>query len=243
MKNERASSEPHQSAPAPSEAVGPAEGLQASIAADLDELRDIGMRFVRRLDARADTPEGQEMLPQLNTAMVKAARCVRQVAVLQLEVAGLRQQAGTRAPAAAAKPANQNAKSMWSEEGPRPSERPWESGDYKFYEDYTDHDQYLAADAKVDADVMSLEEAMHADFRAIGRTNFNGLSPKMLCKFILNIPHPATDACIKTIDQGLLEFFFGDDLLPPKLGPGEPGALAEWEAYEKEHGLDRYDTS
>jgi hypothetical protein len=235
MQNNRSYMDPTEGADAFGEAMSTDE-LQASIAADLNELRGVAMRFVRRLDARAETAEGEENLPQLNTAMVKAARAVRQIAVLQLEVAGLRHQAGTRAPAAA--PANQNAKSLWTDNGPRPSEKPWQTGDYEYYSDYSDQDQYLAADAKVEASVISLEKAMHEDFRAVGRTNFENLSAKMLCKFILNIPHPATDECIKTIEPPLLEFFFGTDLLPPKLGPGESGTLAEWEAYEREHGLD-----
>ena len=236
MHNERSYMDPAEGADAFGEAMSPEE-LQASIAADLNELRTVAMRFVRRLDARAETAEGEATLPQLNTAMVKAARAVRQVAVLQLEVAGLRQQAGTRAPASAAAPANQNGKSIWTDNGPRPSEKPWQNGDYELYSDYTDQDEYLAAGAKVEASVISLEKAMHEDFRAVGRTDFESLSAKMLCKFILNIPHPATNECIETIEPALLEFFFGADLLPPKLGPGEPRAWEEWEAYEREHGL------
>src|SRR5471032_1056 len=81
--------------------------LKAAIQAELTEGRGIAMRFLRRLDAKAETEEGQEDLARLNNAAVKAMRALRQIGVLQLEIAGLRDQPGVR-PAAAA-PANQNA--------------------------------------------------------------------------------------------------------------------------------------
>jgi hypothetical protein len=76
--------------------------LQEALQADLTRLRGYNMRFAERLDAAAEKEERPERLAQLNNASVKAARAVRQIAVLQLEIAGERPLPNVRAPAAAA---------------------------------------------------------------------------------------------------------------------------------------------
>jgi hypothetical protein len=152
-------------------AMSPAE-LQAAIAADLNELRAVGMRFIRRMDAKADTPEGDAMLPQLNNAVVKVARAVRQIAVLQLEVAGLRQQPNARAPAAA--PANENTEFEETGNGNRPCLRPWDRGDYNDYDDYSDSERRIVLDALIDSKRKIVVAAMDEDFRSAGRDDIFG---------------------------------------------------------------------
>lgn len=48
---------------------------------------------------------------------------------------------------------------------------------------------------------------------------------------------------MKTIDPEMLKLFFGDDLLPPRLGPGQPGVLEKWDEDRKRYGRDRQDSS
>lgn len=239
MHNERSYMDPTEGADALGEAMSPAE-LQAAVAADLNELRAVTMRFVRRLDAKADTVEGEEMLPQLNTAVVKAARAVRQIAVLQLEVAGLRQQPNARAPAAA--PANQNTEKHKTSYGNRPCPRPWDDGDYNDYDDYTDEERDIVARAGLNARMVTVVDAMNADFRAAGRDDVLNQSPRTKFEMILGIPHPKTDECIKDLEHELVYYFFGENVLPPRLGPGPPDVWAKWDADRKRHGLDRRDS-
>lgn len=60
--------------PNPPDAHASDATLVADIQAELTELRGIGMRFARRLGARAETEQGQEDLAKLNNSAVKAAR-------------------------------------------------------------------------------------------------------------------------------------------------------------------------
>jgi hypothetical protein len=240
MRNELTDWDADDGADAPGEAMSPYE-LQAAIAADLNELRAVGMRFLRRIDARADTPEGEEMLPQLNNAMVKVARAVRQVAVLQLEVAGLRQPGNARAPAAA--PANQNEKAEKTGNGDRPCPRPWDKGDYNDYDDYSDDERRIVLRALIDSKRKTLVAAMNDDFRAAGRDDVLGQSQMTKCKMILGIPHPNLDAWLEA-ERDYAEFFFeAEDILPPRVGPGQPGVWEAWDADRKRCGLDRQDSS
>ena len=64
--------------------------LRDAIQADLMRLRAMQMRFAERLDRAAEKEERPERLAQLSGAVAKAARAVRQIGVLQLELAGER---------------------------------------------------------------------------------------------------------------------------------------------------------
>src|ERR1700722_12380114 len=99
--------------------------LQEALQADLTRLRGYNMRFAERLDAAAEKEERPERLAQLNNASVKAARAVRQIAVLQLEIAGERPLPNVRAPAAAANANTPEAPRPYKN-GPRPCPRPWD---------------------------------------------------------------------------------------------------------------------
>jgi hypothetical protein len=199
------------------------------------------MRFAERLDTLAEKEERPESLSQLSNASVKAARAVRQIAVLQLEIAGERPLPNSRAPAA---PANDDRDRPYPN-GPRPEAKPWEHGDYTDYDDYTDDERWLSAETKVDSEIERLERAMHADFEAAGRGDVCKQAPVTKFKLILGIPHPALDECIKTVDYNLLRHFVGpENLLPPALGPGPPNAWAEYDAKEKRlGGPNRLDSS
>jgi hypothetical protein len=200
------------------------------------------MRFIRRMDAKADTPEGDKILPQLNTAVVKTARAVRQIAVLQLEVAGLRQQPNARAPAVA--PANENVETEKTENGNRPCPRPWDREDYNDYDDYSDSERRMVLRALLDSKRKILVAAMDEDFRAAGREDVLGQAPATKYKTILGIPHPNLDACIETIEYDYIYMFFDEeDILPPQLGPGQPDIWEKWDADRKLYGLDRHDSS
>lgn len=240
MRTEIRDPEIYERAEALSEAASSHE-LQAAIAADLDELRAVGMRFVRRIDARAEKPEAEEDLARLNNSMVKAARAVRQIAVLQLEVAGLRQPAGARVQAAT--PANENEKAEKTGNGNRPCPRPWDKGDYNDYDDYSDWDREIAARALIDSKRKALVAAMDADFRAASRDDVLGQSQLTKCKMILGIPHPNLDIWLEAEGDYVDFFFDGEDILPPRLGLGQPDIWEAWDADRKQYGLDRQDSS
>jgi len=209
--------------------------LKDAIQADLTRLRAMQMRNAERLDRAAETEERPERLAQLNNASVKAARAVRQIAVLQLEIAGERALPNVRAPAAPA-PADRRRPNLL-DNGPRPSPRPWEEGDYADYDDYTDEEAALATETKVNEQILRLEEAVDQDLRAAGREDVCREAPILKFKLILGIPHPAFDECQKSIDAALLYFFLGrENLLPPALSPDAPDAWAEYDERQRLYG-------
>jgi hypothetical protein len=220
-------------------------GLQEAIQADLSRLRGYNMRFAERLDAMAEKEARPERLSQLNNASVKAARAVRQIAVLQLEIAGGRPLANSRAPATQNKSSNEFLDSVRPKHGPRPRDRAWEHGDYIEYDDYTDEERWRCIEAKVENRIDRLNEAMDEDLRAAGRDDVCGESLNTKFKLILSIPHPAFNEALRGIEPALIYHFLGsDNLLPPALAPGVPDAWAEYDTRQKLYGgPDRRDSS
>jgi len=221
------------------ESTYPAEtgalSLQEAIQADLTRIRGYNMRFAERLDAMAEKEERPERLAQLNNASVKTARAVRQIAVLQLEIAGERPVANVRAPAAAAnanKPEAVQPKSY--KNGPRPCPRPWEKGDYTDYDDYTDDDLRICLNAIVDEAREKLRDAQDEDFRAAGRERPCRESFATKLELIHGIPHPAFDECLKGINPEIALLLLGPHCLNTALAPRSPDALAEYEAKQAE---------
>ncbi len=186
------------------------------------------MGLARKVAARADTEEGQEELVRLNAAVAKAARAVRQIAVLQLEIDGQRTLPGTRAPAAA----NQNARGQGEQGGPRrPDDRTRSD-----YNDYDDVPAHHVSDAEMIEVIELVTAAMAEDFHAAGRPDACRESPETQArKLIYGIPHPALDACIAKLEPKWTYLLFGDEnVLPPALGPGPPGAWEEFDDYAEE---------
>jgi hypothetical protein len=206
--------------------------LQEAIQADLSRLRAFNMRFAERLDAMAEKEERPERLSQLNNASVKAARAVRQIAVLQLEIAGERPLANSRAPAA---PANANKPKDQVEgpnNGPRPCPRPWEKGDYTDYDDYTDDDRRICLKAIVGEAREKLRAAQNEDFRAAGREEPCRESFNTKLELIHGIPHPAFNECLKGIDPEIALLLLGPHRLNTVLAP-QPDVLAEYDAKQE----------
>jgi hypothetical protein len=212
--------------------------LAADLQADLSELRGLTMGLARKLAARADTEEGQEELIRINAAVAKAARAVRQIAVLQLEIDGQRTLPGTRAPAAA----NQNARGQGGRRGP--NDRTY--GDYR---DYTDEEREehkkLAEWERAQFDLLA--PAMEADFKAAGREDVPRTQSQITQArtLIMGIPHPAVDEVMKILDYKFIHLLWGKegDLLPPRLGPGPPDAWAEFDKYAEHRKRGRGETS
>jgi hypothetical protein len=203
--------------------------LEEAIQADLTRLRAINMRFAERLDAMAETELRPERLAQLNTASVKTARAVRQIAVLQLEIAGKRPLPNVRAPAAAAN-ANKPEAAKPYRNGPRPSPRPWKHGDYKDYDDYTDDERRICLDTIAEEAIEKLRAAQDEDFRAAGRERPCGQSFVTKLDLIHGIPHPAFDQCLKGIHPDIALLLLGPDRLNLVLAPGSADALAKFDA-------------
>jgi hypothetical protein len=207
--------------------------LQEAIQADLSRLRAYNMRFAERLDAMAEKEERPERLSQLNNASVKTARAVRQIAVLQLEIAGERPLPNVRAPAANANKPEVAEREPYKN-GPRPCPRPWDKGDYKDYDDYTDEDRRICLHVLTNATIEKLRDAQDVDFRAAGREGPCRESFNKKLELIHGIPHPAFDECLKGINPEIALLLFGAHRLNTMLAPGSPDALAEYDAKEKE---------
>jgi hypothetical protein len=215
--------------------------LAADLQADLSELRGLTMGLARKIAARADTEDGQDELVRLNAAVAKAARAVRQIAVLQLEIDGQRTLPGSRgANVAGNGAANQNAAGQGGKRGP--NDRTY--GDYR---DYTDEDR--AERRKMEewenAQFAILGPAMDADLRAAGHDYV--LNQSLMTKsrkLIPAIPHPAVDDILKSLDYEFIYALWGEEnLLPPTLGPGPPDALAEFAKYAEHRRRGRGETS
>ena len=216
--------------PQPAREPSPEAALLADIQAELTELRGITMRFARRLDRQADTEEGKEDLARLNNSAVKAARAVRQVAVLQLEIAGLRDQPGSR-PAAAPKPANQN-KAGPRVNGPKPCDYAWTHGDYTEYDDYTDWELETCREEAIGAGMRKIADAARADLTAFGRADVCGEAPRGFAEMVRAIPHPALDECLNSLEPIYAQLLFGKDNVTFSL---KPATMACWEAYDADN--------
>ena len=211
--------------------------LEQEILAELSEMRGIMVRFARRLDARAETPEGQEELPKLNNAAVKAVQALRRIGVLQLEMLGKRPLPNVRAPNAA--PAN-GSRDPARRSRRYPEGAPYLRGDYTDYDDYTDEDRQELRRAKFEAQLKGLAAAMDEDFRAAGREDICNQSPETKSRLIFSIPHPALDRWVECAEHSDVYTVFGvENVLPLKLGPGPPDPLAAFDAKGKRLAPDR----
>jgi hypothetical protein len=217
--------------------------LKAAIQAELTEARGIEMGFLRQLDAKAKTEEGQEDLVRLSNAAVKAARALRQIGVLQLEIAGLRDQPGHRTPAAAA-PANQNAPQPKPyKNGPKPRDDAWTNGDYTEYDDYTDWELNACRNAKMSDNLELIAKAMREDLIAHGRMDAAKEAPIDQVELVRAIPHPALEACLNTIEPHYSFLVFGEDKVHLSLRPGAPDVWAEYDAKKAKYARNRQDSS
>jgi hypothetical protein len=198
------------------------------------------MRFLRRLDAKADTEQGQEDLARLNNAAVKGARALRQIGVLQLEIAGLRERPGSR-PAAAA-PANQNAPKSYVN-GPKPRDFAWGHGDYTEYDDYKDWELEACRNAKMGDTLERIAQAMRQDLADHGRADVCNQAPADLVDLVRAIPHPALDACLNAVEPLYAYLVFGENNVHLGLRPASPDVWTEFDADTALYNRDRQDSS
>jgi hypothetical protein len=217
----------------PEGAAAPAEALEREIMDELSEMRGIMLGLARRLATQAQATDEPEALTRLNNAAVRTARAHRQVAVLQLEMAGKRPIAGRAEPREA--PAAQPGSRGNPQSRPRPvKERfpdglPYTNGDYSDNDDYTDEERQELAERKFGEGLKPLVAAMDQDFLAAGYDDLLGQSPETKFKLIYYIPHPALDRAAAGADPNLVAAVFGwIGLLPPVAGTGPP---EEWERY------------
>jgi hypothetical protein len=230
----------------------PADTLVDELQAELAEMRGIVLGSARRMQARAEVDDSTDGLAKLNTGITKAARAFRQIAVLQLEIAGKRKLPGTREPAAAAQAAPGAAAPGAAAKGAAAKGKiersarwnaadrsyPFDHGDYTDYDDYTDWEHDRLGEAILDERRKRVVAAMDADFRAAGRDEVLGQAPVTKFKMILDLPHPALDACLPTIEPEIVLYFFRKDVRLA-LGPGPPGIWEKHDAYRKQFGLDK----
>jgi hypothetical protein len=238
MNRERTSHKPLEAETPPVGGVAPEGGLEQAIQDELSEMRAITLRFARRLDARADTDEGRKELTQLSNAAVRSARSFRQVAVLQLEIAGKRPLAnsgangGAGANAGGKQAAADKAKSQATNPSRwYPKGYPFARGDYTDYDDYTDEERKMLEQAKFGERIRLMEAAVDEDFRAAGREDICREAPITKFELVFGIPHPALDRCFAEVEPGDVYRIFGlKNVLPPRLGAGPPGVLEEYDA-------------
>jgi hypothetical protein len=225
---------------APPDADASNAALKAAIQAELTEARGVEMRFLCRLDAEAETEDGRKDLPRLSNAAVKAARALRQIGVLQLEIAGMRDQPGSR-PAAAA-PANQDAPKPYVN-GPKPRDFAWAHDDYTEYDDYKDWELSACRHSRIEAVTKRICKAVQQDLIAHGRPDAARESLISLKEMIRAIPHPALEACLNDIDPGYAYVFFGEDNVRLSLQPPTTDVWAEYDADKALYSRDPQDSS
>jgi len=242
MSREQTCIEPDEDDWEPEGEAVPEIGLEQGILNQLGDMRGLMERFARRLDARADTEEGQKALPQLTNAAVKAVRALRQIAVLQLEIAGKRALPAQKGPnqrgpnqrgpgdaSVARNKAEPGDPDRWYPEG-----YPFDNGDYTDYDDYTDSEREQLEAAKFEQKLERVGAAVDEDLVAAGRSELCRLAPVVKFKLIFGIPHPALDRCLAEGEPGdIYAIFEREDIVPPRLGTGPPGVLEEYDAKRK----------
>ncbi len=202
------------------------EQLEEDLLNDLQELRQTCMASSRKMKARQTVEP--ENLTSLNAGIVKVARAVRQIGVLQLEIAGLRQPAQMRGPVAA----NGNAPAAKSQPG-RGGSDDRTRGDYNDYDDdkenwYGADDEFMPPLSKAEAEFNeSLDRvcaALDVDFKAAGISDVTDRQSKIdkVRIYAYRVPHPTLDECIKTIRRDDLIAIIGLENLKTSLGPGPP---------------------
>ena len=203
------------------------EQLEEDLLNDLQELRETCMASSREIKARQTVEP--ENLTSLNAGIVKVARAVRQIGVLQLEIVGLRQPAQTRGPVAA----NGNAPAGKSQPGQGGGGDDRTRGDYNDYDDDKEHwygadEEYWPPLSKAEAEFNeSIDRACAAldvDFKAAGISDVTDRASKAdkVQIYAYRVPHPTLDECIKTIRVDDLFAIFGTENLQVTLGPGPP---------------------
>jgi hypothetical protein len=173
---------------------------------------------------KQDTDAAVDKVQQLSASFNKAARAVRLSMVLKHEVAGLRPLPQSRAPAAAAGPANENAAPKGRSGTPRLH------GDWR---DYTDEERAeLNEDQKTAAAyIQKLSDALEIDIAAAppeiqAEAKGESIAVK-LTSIAAAIPHPVLDRTIADIHLGQLWDSFAprNATKPEALGPPDPEAL------------------
>ena len=212
-------------------------GLARAIQSDLAELRGICMGFARQVAAKAERQAAageDDELVRLNAAAAKAARAVRFIAVLQLEIDGQRQTPGTRVPA----PANGNMPRGGSRGRRGPDGAPISDRDYeRLEESETIIEDWLLEQHALIAPVLK------ADFIAADRPDAARQALVHQAKLVLGIPHPNLDACLKTLDPRYATYLFGEENVSLVLGPGPPGAWEDFDQFVEQRARGRRDQS
>ena len=208
------------------------EQLEEDLLNDLQELRQTCMASSREMKARQTVEP--ENLTSLNAGIVKVARAVRQIGVLQLEIAGLRQPAQTRGPVAA----NGNAPAGKAQQPGQGGSDDRTRGDYNDYNDDKEHwygadEEYWPPLSKAEAEFNESMDrvcaALDADFEAAGikeQTDRASKADKVEI-YAYRVPHPTLDECIKTVRVDDLFAIFGIENLRVTLGPGPPAPRVE----------------
>ena len=218
-------------------------GLEQAIQDELSEFRAITLRFARRLDARADTEEGQTELTQSEQRGGSLGAVVP---------AGGGAAAGNRGQAAALPNSGANAGSGANADGKQAADKaksqatnpsrwypkgyPFARGDYTDYDDYTDEERKMLEQAKFGQRIRLMEAAVDEDFRAAGREEICRQAPITKFELVFGIPHPALDRCLAEVEPGDVYRIFGfKNVLPPRLGTGPPGVLEKYDAQYGHH--------
>jgi hypothetical protein len=160
--------------------------------------------------------------------------------VLQLEIAGLRDQPGSRP--AAAVPANQNTPKPYKN-GPKPRDFAWGHGDYTEYDDYQDWELNACRRSKIEAVTERICKAVQQDLIAHGRPDAAKESLVSLVEMVRAIPHPALEACLNNLEPQYAYLLFGEENVRLSLHPASPDVWAEYDAKQKLYGRDRQDSS
>jgi hypothetical protein len=207
------------------------EWLEADVLARLQRFSALQMGMAERLAAEAEEEDADPV--RLSAAMAKAGRAVRLTAILQLEVAGLRRQAGSREPA-------QGEDTAADEPAPESASKPedtWDRARLGPYEHMIEDTQRRDAE-RIDRELKDeldrahdkLRAAMDEDLRAAGKLlELNQSIATKARDYIRHIPHPATDACIRSLSVAFATYIFGNDNLEPaRLKTGPPDTPPRW---------------
>jgi hypothetical protein len=221
---------------APPEGDAAGDALEREILDELSEMRGIMLGFARRIAALGGETQEPETLAKLNNAAVRTARAHRQVAVLQLEIAGKRPLASQRGAAHIAQPDDGAPGAGHKVRQRSQSERfpkglPYGHGDLTDYDDYTDAERRGLESARFFDRLKPLFAALDEDFKAAGRDDICREAPATKFKLIFYIPHPATDRAIAAAQPAdVCTIFAMGDRLPPVAGTGPPEI---WAAYNE----------
>jgi hypothetical protein len=173
---------------------------------------------------KQDTDEAVDKVQQLSASFNKAARAVRLSMVLKHEVAGLRPLPQSRAPAAAAGPANENAAPKGGN-GARRVRGDWPDNADEAQAEYEDSQKKLAVYLKKLSDALDIDIAA-ASPEIQAEAKRESFAVKMTT-IAAAIPHPALDRTLTDIQMGYLWDSFAPRYAtkPEALGPPDPERL------------------